>query len=168
MIVEFIGATGAGKTTLARGLVKRGVPARQVRMATDLVTDRLGRRSIDDPHVINLLADVSALPSFIRSLDRDRDFIRFAFDRSRRATSTGSPLKVVGAPSLPDSTAGTPAGLTPPHYTSAPRRWFHREYLIPPEWLLRAATVTGLDTAAGDLVRAVATLDASASDIHII
>jgi thymidylate kinase len=84
MIVEFIGATGAGKTTLARGLVKRGVPARQVRMATDLVTDRPGRRSIDDPHVINLLADVSALPSFIRSLDRDRDFVRFAFDRLKR------------------------------------------------------------------------------------
>ena len=84
MIVEFIGATGAGKTTLARGLVKRGVPARQVRMATDLVTDRPGRRSIDDPHVINLLADVSALPSFIRSLGRDRDFVRFAFDRPCR------------------------------------------------------------------------------------
>ena len=50
-------------------------------MATDLVTDRLGRRSIDDPHAINLLADVSALPSFLRSFDRDRDFVRFAFDR---------------------------------------------------------------------------------------
>lgn len=84
MIVEFIGATGAGKTTLARGLVKRGVPARRVRMATDLVTDRLGRRWIDDPHAINLLADMSALPSFIRSLDRDRDFVRFAFDRLKR------------------------------------------------------------------------------------
>jgi len=89
MIVEFIGATGAGKSTLARGLVKRGVPARGVRMATDLVTDRLGRRWIDDAHAINLLADVSALPSFIRSLDRDRDFVRFAFDRlGRHAPST--------------------------------------------------------------------------------
>jgi len=81
MIVEFIGATGAGKTTLARGLVRRGIPARRVRMATDLVTDRLGRRSIDDPHAINLLADVSALPWFLRAFDRDRDFVRFAFDR---------------------------------------------------------------------------------------
>ena len=81
MIVEFIGATGAGKTTLANGLVRRGIPARQVRMATDLVTDRLGRRSIDDPHAINLLADVTALPWFLRAFDRDRDFVRFAFDR---------------------------------------------------------------------------------------
>jgi thymidylate kinase len=81
MIVEFIGATGAGKTTLARGLVRRGISARRVRMATDLVTDRLGRRSIEDPHAINLLADVSALPWFLRAVDRDRDFARFAFDR---------------------------------------------------------------------------------------
>ena len=78
MIIEFIGATGAGKTTLARGLVRRGIPARRVRMATDLVTDRLGRRSIGDPHAINLLADVSALPWFLRAFDRDRDFVRFA------------------------------------------------------------------------------------------
>jgi thymidylate kinase len=88
MIVEFIGATGAGKTTLARGLVDRGVTAHPVRMATDLVTDRPGRRWIDDPHAINLLADVTVLPSFIRSLDRDRDFLRFAFDRLKHAPST--------------------------------------------------------------------------------
>jgi thymidylate kinase len=81
MIIEFIGATGAGKTTLARGLRHRGIPARRVRMATDLVTDRLGRRSIEDPHTINLLADVSALPWFVRAFDRDRDFVRFAVDR---------------------------------------------------------------------------------------
>ena len=83
MIVEFIGATGAGKTTLARGLVNRGIPAHRVRMATDLVTDRLGRRWIDDPHAINLLADVSALPSFFGSFGRDRDFVGYAFDRLR-------------------------------------------------------------------------------------
>jgi thymidylate kinase len=84
MIVEFIGPTGSGKTTLARGLVRRGVGARPVRMATDLLTDRLGLRWIDNAHAINLLADVTALPSFIRSLDRDREFLRFAFDRLRR------------------------------------------------------------------------------------
>lgn len=81
MIVELIGATGAGKTSLARGLVRRGVAARRVRMATDLVTDRVGRRSIADPHTINLLADLSALPWFLRAIDRDRDFLRFAVDR---------------------------------------------------------------------------------------
>jgi thymidylate kinase len=84
MIVEFIGPTGSGKTTLARGLVRRGVGTQPMRMATDLLTDRLGRRWIDNAHAINLLADVTTLPSFIRSLDRDREFLRFAFDRLRR------------------------------------------------------------------------------------
>jgi thymidylate kinase len=93
MIVEFIGPTGSGKTTLARGLVRRGVDAQPVRMATDLLTDRVGRRWIDNAHAINLLADVTALPSFIRSFDRDREFLRFAFDRLRRhAPSTFATL----------------------------------------------------------------------------
>jgi thymidylate kinase len=84
MIVEFIGATGAGKTTLARALVERSAAGHPVRMATDLVTDRPGRRWIEDPHAVNLLADVTALPAFLRSFDRDRDFLRFAVDRVRR------------------------------------------------------------------------------------
>lgn len=89
MIVEFIGATGAGKTTMARALVRRGANAQPARMATDLLTDRRGRRWIRNPHAINVLADVSAIPSFVRALDRDRDFLRFAFDRlNRHAPST--------------------------------------------------------------------------------
>lgn len=94
MIVEFIGPTGAGKTTLARALVRRGgASAVPVRMATDLLTDRPGRRWIRNPHAINVLADVTALPSFVRALDRDRDFLRFAFDRLKRhAPSTFAEL----------------------------------------------------------------------------
>jgi thymidylate kinase len=94
MIVEFIGATGAGKTTLARTLVRRGASAHQpVRMTTDLLTDRPGRRWIRNPHAINVLADVTALPSFVRALDRDRDFLRFAFYRLKRhAPSTFAKL----------------------------------------------------------------------------
>ena len=42
MIVELIGATGAGKSTLAHELLRRGLESGQVRMATDLVTDRTG------------------------------------------------------------------------------------------------------------------------------
>jgi thymidylate kinase len=89
MIVEFIGATGAGKTTLARELVARSSSGRPVRMATELLRDRPGRRWIDNPHAINVLADVTALPSFVRALDGERDFLRFAFDRlTRHAPST--------------------------------------------------------------------------------
>lgn len=84
MILEFIGPTGAGKTSLARGLVERAPSARHVRMATDLVTDRFGRRWIDDPHAVNLLADVSAIPPFLGSLRDHRDFVAFAYDRLKR------------------------------------------------------------------------------------
>lgn len=83
MIVELIGATGAGKSTLARELLRRGIESGPVRMATDLVTDRPGRRWIGNPHAVNLLADAAALPSFLRSFDDHRDFVRFAFERLR-------------------------------------------------------------------------------------
>jgi thymidylate kinase len=83
MIVELIGATGAGKSTLARELLRRGLESGQVRMATDLVTDRPGRRWVENPHAVNLLADAAALPPFLRSFDDHRDFVRFAFERLR-------------------------------------------------------------------------------------
>jgi thymidylate kinase len=83
MIVELIGATGAGKSTLARELLRRGLESGRVRMATDLVTDRPGRRWVENPHAVNLLADVTALPVFLRSFDDHREFVRFAFERLR-------------------------------------------------------------------------------------
>jgi thymidylate kinase len=89
MIVEFIGPTGAGKTTLARELVRRASSKDAARMATDLVTDRFGRRWIDDPHAVNLLADLSAILPFLGSFQNHRDFVAFAFDRlNRYAPST--------------------------------------------------------------------------------
>ena len=84
MIVELIGATGAGKSTLARELVRRGLESGPVRMASDLVTDRPGRRWVENPHAVNLLADAAALPPFLRSFHEHRDFVRFAFGRLRR------------------------------------------------------------------------------------
>jgi thymidylate kinase len=82
MIVEFIGCSGAGKTTLARELEARIDPPRQVVRAVDLVMDRPGLRWISDPMAINLVADVVSFPSFLRA--RERAFVRFAFDRLRR------------------------------------------------------------------------------------
>lgn len=93
MIVELIGASGAGKTTLARALASRSSTDAPARMATDLVTDRPGRRWIVNPHAINLLSDVTALPSFMRSLRDGGEFVRFAFARLRRhAPSTFAEL----------------------------------------------------------------------------
>lgn len=84
MIVEFIGSSGAGKTTLAGLLRRHASTADPLVSATDLVMDRPGRRWIKNPRAMNLVADVTVLPSFLRGPDRDRDFVRFAFDRLKR------------------------------------------------------------------------------------
>lgn len=84
MIVEFIGGSGSGKTTLIGLLRRRTSEVDPIVSATDLVMDRPGRRWIKNPRAMNLVADVTVLPSFLRGPDRDRDFVRFAFDRLKR------------------------------------------------------------------------------------
>jgi len=89
MIVELIGCSGAGKTTLT-GLVRDregwGVPVVSI---DDLIMDRWGVRRIRDPKGRNLVADVTVLPSFLRGLDRNAAFVRFAARRLlRHAPST--------------------------------------------------------------------------------
>ena len=81
--IELIGPTGAGKTTLARRIVATGAVGRRTRYWTELVTDHPGLRRVRDPHAINLLADVAALPAWIPPTPRDRELARFAFDRLR-------------------------------------------------------------------------------------
>lgn len=82
MIVEFVGGSGAGKSTLLEA-VRRRAPGRAISTA-ELVMDRPGRRWITHPKAMNLVADVTVLPSFLRGPDRDRAFVRFAFERLRR------------------------------------------------------------------------------------
>lgn len=84
MIVEFIGCSGAGKTTLAEMVQHRCVAVSPVISAAELVMDRPGRRWIKHPTAMNLVADVTTLPSFLRALDRNGEFVRFAFRRLRR------------------------------------------------------------------------------------
>jgi hypothetical protein len=94
--VEFVGVTGGGKTTLARAIAADGLDGRPARMWTDLVIDRRGLRRIEDPHVINLLADAIALPTLPRLSRHDREFLRFAVDRLRRhAPSVPSRLNYI-------------------------------------------------------------------------
>ena len=88
MIVEFIGCSGAGKTTLANELISPHRLSRPAVRAFDLVTDRPGLRGVEDPTVINLAADIVSFPSFLRVASRDSRFVRFAFDRLRRHAPT--------------------------------------------------------------------------------
>jgi hypothetical protein len=81
--VEFIGATGAGKTTLIDAVRRAAGGRSRVVTAVELISDRPGRRWIRHPTAVNLLADVTVLPSYLRTPDRDR-FLRVADDRLRR------------------------------------------------------------------------------------
>ncbi len=84
MIVELIGSSGAGKTTLASLLRRRSDMAHPVVLVSDLITDRPGRRWIRHPKAVNVLADLTCLPSFLRGRDRHREFVRYASHRLRR------------------------------------------------------------------------------------
>jgi dephospho-CoA kinase len=84
MIVELVGTSGAGKTTLARMLGRHGGPEAPVILSSDLIMDRPGRRWITNPTARNLVADVTAFPSFLRGPQRDREFVRFAWGRLKR------------------------------------------------------------------------------------
>ena len=57
MIVEFIGCSGAGKTSRAEGLRRRSHAPRAAVLSIDLVRDRPGLRWMSDPSLINLAAD---------------------------------------------------------------------------------------------------------------
>lgn len=87
MIVELIGCTGAGKTTLAGLLRDHADTPAPIVLAADLITEGPGRRWIRDPTAINVVADVTVFPSFLRGWHRNREFVRFAFERLRHAPS---------------------------------------------------------------------------------
>ncbi|HET9671637.1 MAG TPA: hypothetical protein VFQ40_02165, partial [Actinomycetota bacterium] len=80
MIVELVGPSGAGKSTLVGALTDELGAGAVVPWST-LVTDRAGLRWIRDPHAVNLVADVTALPPFVASLGRHGAFVRFAVRR---------------------------------------------------------------------------------------
>ena len=79
MIVEFIGSTGAGKTTLIaeveRSLRACGPHAARYELATNL----FGLRRVQHPTLRNVIQDVRGLPSFVGSLHRHRAFCAFAW-----------------------------------------------------------------------------------------
>lgn len=85
MIVELIGSSGAGKTTMAELVQRYARPPHPVVLIGDLISDRPGRRWIRHPKALNLLADVTCLPAFLRGRDRSRAFIRYARRRLSRS-----------------------------------------------------------------------------------
>ena len=88
MIVEFIGCSGAGKTTLMRQVQRHAAAAPMVPTAWDLVLDRPGRRRVTNPTAVNLVADATALGPFLAGLRRNDAFVRFALRRLRGQAPT--------------------------------------------------------------------------------
>jgi thymidylate kinase len=78
MIVEFIGCTGAGKTTLASEVQRRLAGQARVTTSFELAAGLLGLKRITQPTMQNLTQDLASLPFFIHSLYPHRAFVALA------------------------------------------------------------------------------------------
>src|SRR5688572_22903044 len=77
MMIEFIGCTGAGKTTLISDVQRRLVQIASVTTSFRLVASPLGLRNITNPTARHLIQEFIGFPFFIRSLYRHKSFIIF-------------------------------------------------------------------------------------------
>jgi hypothetical protein len=78
MIVEFVGCTGAGKTTLARELCAHAPFADPPVIGSDIILDRPLFRKVSNPTAANLIQDVAGLPYFLSAGRRARPFLALA------------------------------------------------------------------------------------------
>ncbi len=89
MIVEFIGCTGSGKTTLIRAAQSRLAKITRVVIADELVTGLIGLKHVHNLTVQNFIQEFIGFPVFVRSFSRYRPFISFTTKMlSRRAGSS--------------------------------------------------------------------------------
>lgn len=77
MIVEFVGSTGSGKTTLIRKVRQKLAPIAEVTTAFDLVASPLDLQGVTHPTVRNLIQEVIGLPFFIGSLRRHKAYVAY-------------------------------------------------------------------------------------------
>lgn len=77
MMIEFIGSTGAGKTTLISDVQRRLVQIESVTTSFRLVASPLGLRNVTNPTARHLIQEFIGFPFFIRSLYRHKAFIIF-------------------------------------------------------------------------------------------
>jgi deoxyadenosine/deoxycytidine kinase len=76
MIVEFIGSTGAGKTTLIKEVHRRLAKTARVTTSIDLATGLLGIQGLTNPTLQNFVQEFVSLPFFIGTFYRNNEFIR--------------------------------------------------------------------------------------------
>ena len=87
MIIEFIGSTGAGKTTLIAEVQRRLAQTTEVTTSFDLVATPLGLRNVTHPTARNLIQELVGLPFFIGSFPRHYAFVIFALRMLARQAS---------------------------------------------------------------------------------
>ena len=87
MIVEFIGSTGAGKTTLISEVYRRLAKTDRVTESIDLTTGLLGLKGVTNPTLKNLVMEFISLPVFILTLYKHNQFIRHTVKLFWRKTS---------------------------------------------------------------------------------
>src|SRR6266540_313909 len=87
MIIEFIGCTGAGKTTLIKEIQCRLIKKAPVTTSIDLVVGLLGLRNVTNPTLQNLIQELVSLPFFIRSLYKYKEFLVYTIKLFLRNSS---------------------------------------------------------------------------------
>jgi hypothetical protein len=78
MLIEFIGSTGAGKTTLIGEVQRRLRLTTEATTAFEWIATPLGLRAVTHPTLRNLTQEIAGLPFFIRALPRHKVFVTFA------------------------------------------------------------------------------------------
>jgi deoxyadenosine/deoxycytidine kinase len=86
MIVEFIGSTGAGKTTLINEVHRRLAKTSRVTTSIDLATGLLGLHGVTNPTLQNLAQELVSLPFFILTLYKHNEFLRHTVNLFWRKT----------------------------------------------------------------------------------
>jgi len=87
MIIEFIGSTGAGKTTLISEIQRRLAQTTEVATSFDVVASPLGLRRVTHLTVRNLIQELVGFPFFIGSLYRHKAIIIFILRMLARQAS---------------------------------------------------------------------------------
>ncbi len=87
-MVEFIGGTGAGKTSVAAAVQRRLAGRGEAVAAPDLVASLVGLRPLARPLHRNLTCDLVGLPFVLGSLGRHAAFLRFVLQVLARQRPT--------------------------------------------------------------------------------
>src|SRR5579859_1200321 len=92
MLVEFIGCTGAGKTTVLNRVERRLSNWTSTTTSDRFVTGLLGLRGVTHPTAQNLIQEVVGFPFFVFLLPQHRAFVRCTLKLLLRSASPSMTL----------------------------------------------------------------------------